>query len=240
MADGTWSQPFEPNETGYSSKWRDYTESNPYQATFAVQHDPEGLAQLMGGRAKLEQRLDDLFDADSTLPADAPPDIAGLVGQYAHGNEPCHHIPFLYMYAAAPWKTQQRVQWLLRKMYADEPDGLAGNEDCGQMSAWYVMAAMGLYAVDPVSANYVLTTPLLKSARIALSGGKTLEVVVAKGEGDYIQSVSWNGKPLDRLWISHKELMAGGKLSFELSEQANKKLGAEPGKLPPSMTPARG
>jgi predicted alpha-1,2-mannosidase len=240
MADGSWSQPFVPNETGYSDKWRDYTESNPYQATFAVQHDPEGLAQLMGGRAQLEARLDDLFNADPTLPADAPPDIAGLVGQYAHGNEPCHHIAFLYMYAAAPWKTQQRVQWLLKKMYADEPDGLAGNEDCGQMSAWYVMAAMGLYAVDPVSANYVITSPSVRHARIALAGGKALEIAVERGEGDYIQSVSWNGKPLDKLWISHKELMAGGKLGFVLSKQPNKKLGVEAAKLPPSMTPAQG
>jgi len=240
MADGSWSQPFAPNETGYSDKWRDYTESNPYQATFAVQHDPEGLAQLMGGREKLESRLDDLFNADSTLPADAPPDIAGLVGQYAHGNEPCHHIPFLYMYAGVPWKTQERVQWLLRKMYADEPDGLAGNEDCGQMSAWYVLSAMGLYAVDPVSANYVITTPAVRHARLGLSGGKTLEIAVASGEGDYIQSVSWNGKPLDGLWISHKTLMAGGKLSFVLGKQPNKKLGSAAKSLPPSMTPARG
>lgn len=236
MADGSWSQPFTPNETGYSTKWRDYTESNPYQATFAVQHDPEGLAQLMGGRHKLEERLDDLFNADSTLPEDAPPDIAGLVGQYAHGNEPCHHIAFLYMYAGVPWKTQARVQWLLRKMYADEPDGLAGNEDCGQMSAWYILAALGLYAVDPVSTNYVITTPAVRHARIPLAAGKQLEIVVESGQGDYIQSLSWNSKPLDRLWISHKELMTGGKLSFVLGKQPNKTLGVEPGKLPPSMT----
>lgn len=239
MADGSWSQPFAPNETGYSNRWRDYTESNPWQATFAVQHDPEGLVQLMGGRDKLEAKLDGLFAADPTLPADAPPDIAGLVGQYAHGNEPCHHIAFLYTYAGAPWKTQERVQWLLRKMYAEEPDGLAGNEDCGQMSAWYVMAAMGLYAVDPVSANYVITSPAVRAARIRIEGGRTLEIAVESGEGDYIQSLSWQGKPLDRLWISHKELMEGGKLAFVLGKQPNKKLGVEPGKLPPSMTPAR-
>jgi predicted alpha-1,2-mannosidase len=239
MADGSFSQPFAPNETGYSKKWSDYTESNPYQATFAVQHDPEGLAQLMGGREKLEARLDDLFNADPTLPADAPPDIAGLVGQYAHGNEPCHHIAFLYTYAAVPWKTQQRVQWLLKKMYADEPDGLAGNEDCGQMSAWYVMAALGLYAVDPVSANYVITSPAVRHARIALAGGKTLEIAIASGEGDYIQSVSWNGKPLHQLWISHQDLIKGGKLSFVLGKQPNKKLGVDAKSLPPSMTPAR-
>jgi predicted alpha-1,2-mannosidase len=240
LANGSFSQPFAPNETGYSDKWRDYTESNPWQATFAVQHDPEGLAQLLGGRDKLEAKLDGLFAADPTLPPDAPPDIAGLVGQYAHGNEPCHHIAFLYTYTAAPWKTQQRVRWLLRKMYADEPDGLAGNEDCGQMSAWYVMAAMGLYAVDPVSANYVITSPAVRHARIALAGGKALEIAVESGEGDYIQAVSWQGKALDRLWISHKELMTGGKLAFVLGRQPNKKLGVEVGKLPPSMTPARG
>lgn len=240
MADGSFAQPFTPNETGHGDRWRDYTESDPYQATFAVQHDPEGLAQLLGGRARLEARLDDLFHADPTLPADAPPDIAGLVGQYAHGNEPCHHIAFLYTYAAAPWKTQQRVQWLLRKMYADEPDGLAGNEDCGQMSAWYVMAALGLYAVDPVSTHYVITSPAVRQARIAVGGGKTLEIAIESGAGDYIQSVHWNGQPLDRLWISHKELMTGGKLSFVLSSHPNRTLGVAADKLPPSMTPARG
>jgi putative alpha-1,2-mannosidase len=123
-------------------------------------------------------------------------------------------------------------------MYYDEPDGLAGNEDCGQMSAWFVMAALGLYAVDPVSANYVLTSPLVRSARIKLAEGKTLEIA-AEGEGVYIQSVTWNGTPLDRLWISHKELATGGRLSFRLAKEPNKKLGTEAKSLPPSMTPAR-
>ncbi|MDR3723360.1 MAG: GH92 family glycosyl hydrolase [Terracidiphilus sp.] len=238
LADGSWAEPFAPNEIGHSNRWRDYTESNPWQATFAVQHDPEGLAQLLGGRAQLEAKLDGIFSADPALPPNAPNDIAGFVGQYAHGNEPSHHIPFLYIYAGAPWKTQARVRQLLEKMYYDEPDGLAGNEDCGQMSAWFVMAALGLYAVDPVSANYVLTSPLVRSARIKLAAGKTLEIA-AVGEGVYIQSVTWNGKPLDRLWISHKELAAGGKLSFRLATEPNKKLGTEAKSLPPSMTPAR-
>jgi predicted alpha-1,2-mannosidase len=238
LADGSWALPFAPNEIGHSSRWRDYTESNPWQATFAVQHDPEGLARLMGGRCKLEAKLDGIFSADPTLPPDAPIDIAGLVGQYAHGNEPSHHIPFLYVYAGAPWKTQERVRFLLEKMYDDQPDGLAGNEDCGQMSAWFVMSAMGLYAVDPVSAVYVLTSPLVRKARVKLAAGRTLEIAVESGVGPYIQSVTWNGKLLDRLWISHKELSEGGRLAYRLGTQPNKKLGADAKSLPPSMTPA--
>lgn len=237
LENGEWAEPFTANETGHFDKWRDYTESNPWQATFAVQHDPEGLAQLMGGREKLEAKLDGIFSADPALPPNAPPDIAGLVGQYAHGNEPSHHIPFLYIYAGAPHKTQERVLFLLKKMYDDQPDGLAGNEDCGQMSAWFVMSAMGLYAVDPVSANYVVTTPLLRRARIALPQDKSLEIAVESGEGPYIDAVTWNGKPLDRLWISHKELVKGGRLSFKLSAKPNPHLGTSPKSLPPSMTP---
>jgi predicted alpha-1,2-mannosidase len=163
---GAWALPFAANEMGYSKQWRDYAESNPWQATFAVQHDPVGLAELMGGRNALRAKLDGIFNASSALPPDAPPDIAGLVGQYAHGNEPSHHIAYLYLFTDAPHKTQARVQSLLDSMYDNKPDGLAGNEDCGQMSAWYVMSAMGFYMVDPTCAAYLFGSPLFDKVTI--------------------------------------------------------------------------
>ena len=172
LASGDWAVPFANNEMGHSPRWRDYTESNPWQATFAVQHDPSGLAELMGGREKLGEKLDGIFNASSVLPPDAPSDIAGLVGQYAHGNEPSHHIAYLYPYAGQAHKAQERLRSLMETMYDNQPDGLAGNEDCGQMSAWYVMSAMGFYAVDPISGNYVFGTPLFDKVVIDLGHGK--------------------------------------------------------------------
>src|SRR5207248_45775 len=118
------------------------------------------------GREAFIRKLDQLFDQSPELPADAPPDITGLIGQYAHGNEPCHHIAFLYAYAGVPYKTQERVRYLLDNMYSNKPDGLTGNEDCGQMSAWYVLNSLGFYSVDPVSGNYVFGTPLFDRGEI--------------------------------------------------------------------------
>ncbi|HWA93339.1 MAG TPA: GH92 family glycosyl hydrolase [Terracidiphilus sp.] len=238
LADGKWSEPFAPNEIGHSKKWRDYTESNPWQATFAVQHDPQGLAQLLGGRKQLEAKLDGIFTADSTLPPDAPDDIAGLVGQYAHGNEPSHHIAYLYVYAGAPHKTQDYVAKLMDTMYDTKPDGLAGNEDCGQMSAWYVMSAMGFYAVDPVSANYVFGTPLFDKVTIELGSGRKL-VIDAHRESSssrYIDAASLNGKAQSRLWFAHADIAHGGTISLRLADKPNLTLGAGKADAPPSMT----
>ena len=179
LENGQWSEPFDPTEMGYSKKWRDYTESDPWETTFTVQHDPAGLIKLFGGRKAFTSKLDALFTTSSRLPPDAPPDIAGMVGQYAHGNEPCHHMAYLYCYAGAAPKTQDRVRRLLEMEYDDQPDGLAGNEDCGQMSAWYVISALGFYAVDPVSGNYVFGTPLFDRAEVEMGGSKKL-VVEAK------------------------------------------------------------
>src|SRR5664279_1357667 len=219
-------------------KWRDYTESNPWVTTFSVQHDPKGLAQLLGGREALVTKLDGLFNAAPDLPPDSPPDIAGLVGQYAHGNEPSHHIAYLYCYAGAPWKTQERVRSLLETMYKNEPDGLAGNEDCGQMSAWYIMSALGFYAVDPVSGNYVLGTPLFDRATIRMANGKPF-VVEAKRtspEDMYIQSVTLDGKPHPKVYFNHADIANGATLVFTMGSQPNKAFGAEESAAPPSMT----
>jgi predicted alpha-1,2-mannosidase len=237
LADGKWIEPFDPQAMGHSKEWRDFTESNAWQATFLNQHDLYAYMQLFGGEKAFERKLDALFETPAVLPPDAPPDIAGLVGQYAHGNEPGHHVAYLYAYTGAHHKTQSRVRMLLETMYRAAPDGLAGNEDCGQMSAWYVLGAIGLYAVDPVSADYVFGSPLLERAEIDLGDGKHLIVETAgNGPGKpYIQSVTWNGKAWTKSWISHAELARGGKLAFVMGERPNMTFGMAPVDRPPSF-----
>ncbi|MEP6898121.1 MAG: GH92 family glycosyl hydrolase [Rhodanobacter sp.] len=235
--DGKWLEPFDPRSMGHSDRWRDFTESNAWQATFLNQHDLHEYMKLFGSEQAFEHKLDQLFTISSELPPGAPPDIAGMVGQYAHGNEPSHHVAYLYAYTGSHYKTQARVRMLLETMYEDQPDGLAGNEDCGQMSAWYVLSALGLYPVDPVSTHYVFGSPLLDRAEIDLGGQRKL-VVQANGNGagrPYIQSVSWNGKPWTRSWISHAELVAGGTLVFEMGSTPNKQFGAAAADRPPSF-----
>ena len=154
-SDGHWAgAPFNPKGINVSGKWRDYTEANAWQTTFCVQHDPHGLIEMLGGDKAFVAKLDALYNQSSEMPPDMPPDVSGMVGQYSHGNEPCHHVAYLYNFAGAPHKTQQRVRSLMETQYDNKPDGMAGNEDCGQMSAWFVISALGLYAVDPVSAKY--------------------------------------------------------------------------------------
>jgi predicted alpha-1,2-mannosidase len=238
LANGEWAVPFASNEMGHSSQWRDYTESNPWQTTFAVQHDPAGLAGLLGGRERLAEKLDGIFSASSVLPPDAPSDIAGLVGQYAHGNEPSHHIAYLYAYAGQAYKAQERIASLMEIMYDNQPDGLAGNEDCGQMSAWYVMSAMGFYAVDPISGNYVFGTPLFDKVTVNLGHGKEF-VVEAKRSSPtdpYIESIELNGHEYDRLWFTHADLAAGSRFVLKMSGQPNPGFGSDPKLAPPSIS----
>ncbi len=236
-ADGQWLEPFSPIEMGHSNEWRDYTESNPWVATFLNQHDLYHYMTMFGGDAAFERKLDELFTTASTLPPNAPPDIAGMVGPYAHGNEPSHHIAYLYAYSGSHWKTQARVRMLLETMYRAAPDGLAGTEDFGQMSAWYVLGALGLYAVDPVSANWVFGSPLIDRAELDVGGGKKL-IVEARDNGKdrpYIQSVTWNGKPWTKSWIPHAELAQGGTLVFRMGATPNKQFGAALEDRPPSF-----
>lgn len=236
-ADGKWLEPFDPRGMGHSSEWRDFTESNSWEASFLNQHDLYAYMNMFGGQEVFERKLDELFTTDSKLPADAPPDIAGMVGQYAHGNEPSHHVAYMYAYTGSHHKTQARIRMLLETMYPAEPDGLAGNEDCGQMSAWYVMSALGLYAVDPVSANYVFGSPLLDRAEVALAGDRKL-VIKTTGNGPghaYIQSVQWNGKPWTRSWISHAQLAAGGTLEFQMGSTPNHAFGNALADRPPAF-----
>jgi predicted alpha-1,2-mannosidase len=243
--DGSWAgssegkgpTPFNPIDMGHFGKWRDYTESNAWQTTFGIQHDPAGLITLFGGREPFIAKLDELFSTASTLPANAPLDIAGLVGQYAHGNEPSHHIAYLYVYAGAPYKTQARVRSLLETMYSDTPDGIAGNEDVGQMSAWFILSALGFYPVDPVSGNYILGSPLFDHATVSLGNGHELVVDIERNDpGDqYIQAFTLNGRPQQRAWFQHSEIAQGGKLEFKMGPSPNPALGADPQWLPPSL-----
>ncbi|CAA9505037.1 MAG: GH92, partial [uncultured Sphingomonadaceae bacterium] len=238
FSDGKWWTPYDPIQIGHMPKpwWRDYTEANGWQATFLNQHDIYGQIAMFGGDAAFENKLDGFFNGPSTLPANAPPDITGLVGQYAHGNEPDQHAPYLYAYCGAPWKTQAMVRRLLTEMYKADPDGIIGNDDCGQMSAWFILSALGFYPVDPVSALYVFGSPLFDEAQVDLGRGRTLRVR-ARGNGPnspYVQSVRWNGRPWNRNWISHAELGTGGELVFQMGARPSR-FGSAKRDRPPSF-----
>ena len=237
LENGNWAEPFDPTEMGHSKQWRDYTESDPWETTFSIQHDPAGYIKLFGSRKAFIEKLDALFTTSSQLPPDAPPDIAGMVGQYAHGNEPCHHMAYLYCYAGVPDKAQARVHSLLDIEYDDQPDGLAGNEDCGQMSAWYVISALGFYAVDPVSGNYVFGTPLVDRAEIELGPDKKLKVEVKRTSPSdcYVQSVVLNGKPHNRLWFRHADIADGGVIEFTMGPEPSR-FGTDDSAIPPSAS----
>lgn len=237
FADGSFWKDYDPIQLGHDPrKWRDYTESNGWQATFLNQHDIPGLIAAMGGDSAFEARLDGLFNAPSTLPKDAPPDISGLVGQYAHGNEPSHHVAYMYAWCGAHWKTQAMVRRLLTTMYKASPDGVIGNDDCGQMSAWFILSALGFYPVDPVSAVYVFGSPLFDEARVNLENGKTLVIEARNNAPDrpYYGRVEWNGKPHTRAWISHQELLQGGRLTFHMQAHPDKTFATAPTDRPPA------
>ena len=238
LASGAWAEPYDPARLGRPGiGYRDFTEANGWQATFLNQHDIYGLIAQFGGSAAFEARLDAFFTAPSTLPPDAPPDISGLVGQYAHGNEPDQHAAYLYAYVGAPWKTQAMVRRLCTEMYKADPDGIIGNDDCGQMSAWFVLSALGFYPVDPVAAVYVFGSPLFDRATVRLGGGRTL-VVEARGNAPdrpYVRAIRWNGRPWTKSWIDHSTLSTGGTLTFEMAAQPNPAFGRAPADRPPSF-----
>ena len=240
LADGTWALPFDPRSMGHdSARWWDYTESNSWQATFLNQHDLYGAIQLFGGDQAYVDKLDALFNASSDLPADAPPDMAGMIGQYVHGNEPSHHIAYLYAYAGVAWKTQARIRNILDTQYRAGPDGMAGNEDCGQMSAWYILSSLGFYPVDPVSGVYVFGSPIFPKAQISLPHGKVLTIIAENAGSDrpYIQGVTRNGRAHTKSWITHADLMQGGELKFVMSDKPNMEFGSAHADRPPSFTP---
>ena len=212
----TWKDPFDPREVDFN-----FTEANSWQYTFHVMQDVYGLMELMGGRKGFEKKLDGLFTAPEQTTGREQADITGLIGQYAHGNEPSHHIAYLYMYAYNPWKTEDLVQQIADSFYRATPDGLIGNEDCGQMSAWYVLSAMGFYPVNPVGGEFVFGKPLLKKITINLENGKQF-VITASGpirKDTYIQHIYLNNKPYKRGYITYQDIIKGGKLHYSLGIQ---------------------
>ena len=228
---GLWKYPFDPTEVDFN-----YTEANAWQYTFFVPQDISGLMKLMGGKEKFAKKLNQLFTTSSKLTGRDQPDITGLIGQYAHGNEPSHHIAYLYDFAGKPWKTQAMVHKILYEMYADKPNGLAGNEDCGQMSAWYVLSAMGFYAVTPGTDIYAIGTPILKESRINLENGKSFIIKTENltRENKYIQSAKLNGADYNKAFLTQSTIMHGGKLIFVMGSKPNKQWGSQPGDVPVS------
>ena len=226
LQDGSWKTPFDPR---FSSHWKTpYVEGNAWQWTWFVPHDIDGLIELFEGKEKFAEKLDSLFTTTSEITgAEASVDITGLIGQYAHGNEPGHHTAYLYDYADQAWKTQEIVSKIVNDFYTDQPDGLCGNEDCGQMSAWYIFSAMGFYPVCPGSSQYVIGTPLFTKVEIPLTNGKTFVVNApnVSAENIYIQSATLNGKELNQAWFSHDEIKEGGVLELVMGAKANKDWG---------------
>lgn len=217
MGDGSFRTPFNPR---YSAHMRsDYTEGNAFQWSFFAPHDTDNFIATIGGKKELETRLDTLFTTSSQVDGEhASGDITGLIGQYAHGNEPSHHMAYLYNWTDSPWKGQERLDYIMREFYTNEPDGIIGNEDCGQMSAWYVMSALGLYQVAPGIPVYTLGRPMINRALIRVKGGIfEIRVENNSSENKYIERVLLNGKVLKTPFISHKDIVKGGKLEFEMT-----------------------
>lgn len=214
--DNNWFGPFYPEEVNYN-----YTEANAWQYSLFAPQDIEGHIDLMGGEEVYEQQLDNLFTASSETSGREQADITGLIGQYVHGNEPSHHMAYLYNYVGKPWKTQERVRQILEEQYTHLPDGLSGNEDCGQMSSWYVLSAMGFYSVTPGLDYYTIGTPLFDKTSISLENGNQFVISANKLSpfNKYIQSVTLNGELYDKTYIKQEDIMNGGELVFEMGHQ---------------------
>ena len=233
---GGWTEPFDPREVTFH-----FTEANAWQYTFFVPQDVNGLIDRMGGSSKFARKLDQMFEAESKTTGRDQADITGLIGQYAHGNEPSHHIAYLYNYAGKPWKTQFRVRQIMDQFYKPTPDGLIGNEDCGQMSAWYVLSAAGFYPVTPGSTTYAIGTPLFREVQFNLENGKSFRIV-AKDVSErniFIQFAVLNNWPYRKSFIDHTDLMKGGQLVLQMGPRPNRHWGIGAGNEPVSRIGGR-
>ena len=212
----SWFAPFDPYEVNFN-----YTEANSWQYSFYAPQDISGLMGLMGGKEQLEGQLDKLFSANKQTSGRNQADITGLIGQYAHGNEPSHHMAYMYNFVNKPHKTQEKVYQILTELYKDTPDGISGNEDCGQMSAWYVLSSLGFYSVTPASGQYIIGTPLFKKATIHLEDGKAFTIVAdsVSETNKYIKSVKLNGNKYPYSYLNHKDIVNGGSLVFEMTDK---------------------
>lgn len=216
LSNGNWRKEFDPFYSMHMED--DYVEGNAWQYTWLVPHDIEGLTKLFGDKKTFLQKLDSLFIVSSDLNEGASIDISGMIGQYAHGNEPSHHVLYLYTCMGQPYKTAEYVRQVCKQFYTTQHDGLIGNEDCGQMSAWYIFSTLGFYPVNPVSGTFVFGSPLMSKATIILNNGKKMQIVAHDNseENKYIQSIKLNGKLLDKHYISYDEIMKGGVLEYQM------------------------
>ncbi|PLW92383.1 MAG: glycosyl hydrolase family 92 [Marinilabiliales bacterium] len=230
-ANGAFVKPFDPREVNFN-----FTEANAWQYTFYVPQDVQGYINLLGGDAQFIEKLDSLFMGCSKTTGRNQADITGLIGQYAHGNEPSHHMAYLYAYAGQPWRTQDYCHQILNNMYADAPDGLSGNEDCGQMSAWYVLSSLGLYPVNPADGYFVFGSPQLQRATINLENGNKFTISCTNyGENNkYIASVMLNGSEYPYSYIHYDDIFKGGNLVFTMSDKPNREFASTQGYRPVS------
>ena len=218
-SDGTWYEPFQPRFAQYGNPH--CVEGNTWQYSFFAPQDLPGLIQLMGGKVDFGMMLDSLFTQTSALLGEDTEDVTGLIGQYAHGNEPSHHVAYLYDFIGKPDKTQFYTNQIINTLYSDSPEGLCGNEDCGQMSAWYVFSSIGMYPVNPVDGKYWFGSPQFDRVDLKLPNGKTFTIKANKVSKTnfYIRSAKLNGNPLDRLYITYDEIQVGGTLEFEMTDK---------------------
>lgn len=230
-SDHKFREPFDPFSTVHRQD--DYTEGNAWQYVWLVPHDVHGLVAAFGGEKPFVSKLDSLFIVNGDMGAEASPDITGLIGQYAHGNEPSHHILYMYNYVGQPWKGADKIRYVLSNLYHDDFDGLSGNEDVGQMSAWYILSSVGFYQVDPAGGRYVFGSPLFDEATLNVGNGKTFRVVAHNNssENKYIQSAKLNGKPYTRSYIDFKDIVRGGTLEFVMGNKPSQ-FGVKPSDRP--------
>ncbi len=235
---GKFVEPFDPFYSEHDFDKSQYIEGNAWQHSFFVPHDVRGLAKLFPKKNGLSLMLDTLFKAPSHMTGEnQSPDASGFIGQYAHGNEPSHHIAYMYAYIGEAWKTQEKIRHIVDSMYHDRPDGYAGNEDAGQMSAWAVWSMMGLYPASPVGGEYVFGSPSLDKASISMPNGKTFTIIAHNNSAKnvYINSAKLNGKPYNKVYIKHQDMLLGGELVFDMSDKPNKTFGKKRSSWPTSM-----
>ncbi len=232
LEDGSWRTPYDPARSIHGVG--DFCEGNGWQYTFFVPQDPYGLIGLFGGNKPFVEKLNQFFTNNDSMGEGASSDITGLIGQYAHGNEPSHHVAYLYVYAGAQWKTAEKVRYIMDEFYTDKPDGIIGNEDCGQMSAWYLLSAMGFYQVNPSDGVLVFGSPRFDKVTAKVRGGKTFTVEAENNskENIYIQKVYLNGKLYPKTYITYNDIVSGGNLKFVMGKRPNKKWASNKSALP--------
>ena len=218
-SDGSFHEPFNPFKSVHTAD--DYTEGNAWQYTWLVPHDVHGLASLFGSEQRFIEKLDSLFIVSGDMGAEASPDISGLIGSYAHGNEPSHHIIYMYNYMGQPWKAAKLLRQTMKEMYFNDYDGLSGNEDVGQMSAWYVLSSVGLYQVEPAGGKYIIGSPLFDEAQINVGNGRTFTIRARNNsqENIYVQSAKLNGKPYSKTYLMFQDIVRGGTLELEMGSE---------------------